>query len=310
MSTQSVLFDVPGPRARRRNAVIGVLGTLVVLALLGSIVWGLRQQLTPDMWAPFAELPTWTDYILPGLVATLEIAALSVLLAVVVGFALGIARLSHQAWIRWPVTCFVEFFRSVPVLVMMVFGYALFAGLGVQGTMLGRLSVLLGLSVYNSCVMAELIRAGVHSLPRGQREAGLAIGLTRQQTLTQIQLPQAVMAMLPSLLSQLVVILKDSALGQAVTYPELLSQLQNLSSLHSNVIAAFLVGALLFILVNSCLTWLAGLLERSLRTRRAGRMEPVRGDLVPDPDPDDELYTRSHAFESEDEHDRRTRPLR
>lgn len=309
MSAQSVLFDLPGPKARRRYRIIGIVGGLVILGLLALIIYGLRAQLGWDMWKPFTEAITWTAYIIPGILATLKAALISVVLATIIGFLLGIARLSHIGWLRWISTLFIEFFRSVPVLVMMIFGYALFSGIGVQGTNLSLFSVVLGLTLYNSCVMAELIRAGVHSLPRGQREAGLAIGLTRQQTLTSILLPQAVAAMLPSLLSQLVVILKDTALGSLVTYPELLNQLGNLASLDSNLIAAYIVGAVLYIVMNYGLTRTAGYLESRLRRRRAGAVEPVQVELIPDPDINDDMYTDTHRFESADERDHRVRPL-
>ena len=123
--------------------------------------------------------------------------------------------------------------------------------------------------------MAELLRSGVHSLPSGQSEAGLSVGLAPGQVLRSIQIPQAVTAMLPALVSQLVVILKDTALGTVITYPELLQQGQNLSSLHSNIFAALVVVAIVFIIVNWTLTSLAGLLER--RLNRRGR---TAGDAV------------------------------
>lgn len=307
MSAQAILFDIPGPKARRRHALYGLVGGLVIVGLIGLILWGLRAQLTADMWKPFAEGKTWTDYIIPGIIATLEAAAISVVAATILGFVLGVARLSHIGWLRTVASVFVEFFRSVPVLVMMIFGYAFFGGAGVTGSNLSLFSVILGLTLYNSCVMAELIRAGVHSLPKGQREAGLAIGLTRHQTLTNILLPQAVAAMLPSLLSQLVVILKDTALGQFVTYQELLSQLGNLAALDSNIITAYIVGALIFIVMNYGLTKLAGRVESTLRLRRSAPIEKVQPELVPDPDIADDMYTETHRFESADEKDRRTR---
>lgn len=308
MSAQSILFDLPGPKARRRHTLYGLLGIVVLLGLLALVVYGLRAQLTWPNWQPFATASAWSDYILPGIWGTVKAAALSVVLSTVIGFLLGVARLSHVKAVSWIATVFVEFFRSVPVLIMMVAAYAVFGNSGIlTGDTLTLVSVVLGLTLYNSCVMAELIRAGVHSLPKGQREAGLAIGLTRQQTLTSILLPQAVAAMLPSLLSQLVVILKDTALGQIVTYPELLNQAGNLAAVHGDLVVAYLIAAVIFILLNYSLTKLAGYTERKLRTRRANPVEAVQPELVPDPDISDDMYTETHRYESADEHDRRTR---
>lgn len=311
MSAQAVLFDVPGPRARRRQTLAGLAGILVVLATLGLVVWQLREQLTWDKFQPFLDPVTWTAYVIPGLVGTLVAAGISVLLATVLGFLLGLGRLSHLAVVRWVTSAVVEFFRSVPVLVMMVFAWAIYMFNGLfEGDTLPLMGVITGLTVYNACVIAELLRAGVHGLPKGQREAGLALGLTRGQTLTQILVPQAVTAMLPSLLSQLVVILKDTALGYMISYPELLNRLGTLSSNKGNLIAAYVIGALIFIVINYLLTTLAGTLQRRVRRRSAARPEPVFGNLAAPPANDTELYTDTHHFETDDERDARLRTPR
>lgn len=312
MSTpQAVLFDIPGPRARRRQNIAGAIGVLLVLAVVGAIAWALRAQLTWTKFQPFVEGVTWSAYIIPGLLATLQAAVISVLLATVFGFLLGFGRLSHIGVVRWACSIWVEFFRSVPVLVMMATANAVFLFNGVfSGDTLPLMGVITGLTLYNSSVIAELLRAGVHGLPKGQREAGLALGLTRGQTMTQILLPQAVTAMLPSLVSQLVVILKDTALGFWISYPELLNRLGILAANKGNLIAAYLVGALLFILLNWLLTRCAAVLEKRTRRRSAARPERVYGNLAAPPDPDGELYTDTHHFESADEHERRTKPLR
>ena len=196
---------------------------------------------------------------------------ISVALAIVFGLLLGIGRLARHRWVRWACGAFVEFFRSVPVLTMMLFAY--YAGiyaLHIGGSFLPLFGVVVGLTVYNSCVLAELVRSGVYSLPRGQRESGLAIGLTPLQTLTTILLPQAITAMLPSMLSQLVVILKDSALGSMIAYSELLRAGTNLSTAFANLIPTMIVLAVMYIGINSGLTRLAGTVERRLRSDTRG----------------------------------------
>lgn len=310
MSAQAVLFDIPGPKARRRQTIAAAIGVLLLVGMLGLVGYQLRAQLTWEMFRPFSEGETWTAYVIPGIVGTLKAAAISVAAAVVLGFLLGMGRLSHVGALRWMVSAFVEFFRSVPVLVMMLAGYYIFMYNGLfEGDALALMGVVTGLTIYNSCVIAELLRAGVHSLPGGQREAALAIGLSRRQTLTTVLLPQAVTAMLPSLVSQLVVILKDTALGYMISYPELLNRIGTLSSVQGNIIAAFLVAAVIFIIINWLLTQLAGLLEKRMRRRSAGRPEVVFGNLAAPPGADIELYTDTHQFESDDEFDRRTKPL-
>ena len=231
----TVLFDAPGPRAKRLYLIIGVISLVVLLLLVWVVYRGLSQpdndQFTAEKWLPFLDPESWTAYFIPGIIATLRAAAIAVVLSAVLGILLGMGRLSGLAGLRVVCGVFVEFFRSVPVLMMMLFWLLRRAvRLGITGEALSLFGVVAGLTFYNSSVIAELIRSGVGSLPRGQREAGLAIGLTPTQTLTAILLPQAITAMLPSIVSQLVVIVKDSALGYIINYSELLRAGQNFST--------------------------------------------------------------------------------
>lgn len=276
----SVLFDAPGPRAIARHRILGVLGLLLMLALLAGLVYGLRAQLTPDKWSPFLRADTWLSYVVPGIINTLQAAAISVVTASVLGLVLALGRMSFVRPVSVLSTVVIEFFRAVPVLMMMLFVYfvtifvpavaALFPGPLVQLKPL--VAVVAGLTFYNSAVIAELLRSGVASLPRGQTEAGLGIGLDIGQTRRIILLPQAITAMLPALVSQLVVIVKDSALGYIISYPELLRSSQTLASRWSNSIAAFIVAAALFIIINWLLTRFAGWVEGRARNRKAGDM--------------------------------------
>lgn len=270
MSAQAVLFDAPGPRARARHRVLTVVGVLGALALIGWFLWQLNetQQLEGPLWTPFLRPATWTQYLLPGLVNTLQAALVSVLLAVVFGLVFGMGRLSQIRVLRWVCGVIVEFFRSVPVLLMMIFLFwVLVRSLGLVGTAASFWAVVIALTLYNGSVIAELVRSGVHQLPKGQGEAGLAVGLTPGQTLRSIQLPQALTAMLPALMSQLVVVLKDSALGTAITYPELIASGRQLGSRYGNVVAAYLVIGLIFVLINWLLTLLAARLEQFINRR-------------------------------------------
>ncbi len=273
MSTQSLLFDAPGPKARGRHRIIAVVGGLVILALLLLIIRGLadpqNNQFTAQKWAPFLDPVTWTAYLLPGLLNTLEAAGLAVVFSIVAGFALGVGRLSENGIVRGICGVLVEFLRSVPVLIMMLFVYffCIFV-LGILGDVSTFAGVVGGLTLYNSAVIAELVRSGVTSLPRGQGEAGLALGLRPGQTMATVLLPQAVTAMLPSLVSQLVVILKDTALGYIISYTELLRAGQTMATYYGNLIPTLIVLAAMFILINLALSGLARYLEGRLRRGR------------------------------------------
>jgi glutamate transport system permease protein len=282
----SVLFDAPGPRARFRHNVIAVVGGLAIAALLFLLIRALaaKDQFTAAKWSPFLEAEVWTSDLLPGLQATLVAAFFSIILAVVCGILLGMGRLSQLRGVRWACGAFVEFFRAVPVLMMMLFAYYVFLfGFQISGEFLSLYGVIAGLTFYNSSVIAELIRSGVGSLPSGQREAGLTIGLTPFQTLRMVLLPQAITLMLPSIVSQLVVVLKDSALGFLILYPELIRSGQTLASSLGNLIPTFIVIAVMFIVINYLLTLLARYLERRLQAaRRVPKVPKTEAMLDPD----------------------------
>lgn len=270
MSAHTVLFDAPGPKARRRHLILTILGVLLALGVAGLVLWKFKEQgqLEPSMWRSLFQPVVWTAYIIPGMISTLKAAAVSIVLAIAFGLLFGMGRLSSSRIVRWACGVVVEFFRAVPVLLMMYFAFYLFARNDVFGTDNNSFAaVVVGLTLYNGSVIAELVRSGVFSLPKGQGEAGLSIGLTPSQTLRSIQLPQALTAMLPALVGQLVVILKDSALGTAITYPELLAQAKNVGTAYGNTIPAYILAAILFIALNYALTVLAGRIEQRLNRR-------------------------------------------
>jgi glutamate transport system permease protein len=270
MSEQTVLFDAPGPRALRRYRVIAGAGGALSLAVFAWVLvkLGEKGNLSGAKWSPFLQTETWTEYIVPGLIGTLKAAAISIVLAGALGLVLGTGRLSQLAPIRWVSSVIVEFFRAVPVLLMMLFTFALYSTNNMfPPSQLSLAAVVTALTLYNGAVIAELVRAGVGGLPSGQREAGLSIGLTDSQTLRSILLPQALTAMLPALVGQLVVVLKDSALGYVITYEELLNKANQVGTSDQNIVPAFLVVAVLFIVINYGLTRLAVLLERRLSRR-------------------------------------------
>ena len=287
MSEQTVLFDAPGPRALRRYRVVAGVGGALSLAVFAWVLvkLGEKGNLSGAKWSPFLQADTWSQYIVPGLIGTLKAAAISIVLAGALGLVLGTGRLSQLAPIRWVSSVVVEFFRAVPVLLMMLFSFALYSTNNVfPPSELSLAAVVTALTLYNGAVIAELVRAGVGGLRRGQREAGLSIGLTDSQTLRSILLPQALTAMLPALVGQLVVVLKDSALGYVITYEELLNKANQVGTADQNIVPAFLVVAVLFIVINYGLTRLAVLLERRLnrRGRTSGRAPAEPGALPVD----------------------------
>jgi glutamate transport system permease protein len=276
----AVLYDIPGPRAKVVNLVVSILFAVLLAAGIWWIISVLieKDQLTADKWSPFLEAQNWTTYLLPGLWATLEAAAVSVIIALPIGALLGIGRLSDHAWIRWPVGVVVEFFRAIPVIILMLFAFEVW--FAIVGTSSPFAAVVIGLVLYNGSVLAEVVRAGILAVPKGQTEAALAIGLRKSQIMGIVLLPQALTSMLPAVVSQLVVIVKDTALGGIlVGYVELRRAANTSASNYGNLLPTYFVVAVIYILINLALGYLSTYLERKLRMRRGGgrvvRIDPA-----------------------------------
>ncbi|PZU45946.1 MAG: amino acid ABC transporter permease [Microbacterium sp.] len=279
----SVLYDVPGPKAVARNRAIGVATILVVLAIVGWVIWRFADtgQFTADKWEIFTYSAIWVR-LLNGMLATLSAFAVAAVGALALGFILSIGRLSDHAWIRVPVGWVTEVLRAIPVLVFMML---LYYGLPVIGVRMEPYwAVVIALVAYNGSVLAEVIRAGVESLPRGQSEAGYAIGLRKAGVLRLILLPQAVRAMMPVIVAQLVVTLKDTALGSIITYQELLYVIKLLGSnavYHSPLIPTAMVGGTIYVALCLALSYVAYRLEQ--RTKRRQRQNAIIGGGVHHP---------------------------
>jgi glutamate transport system permease protein len=259
--TASVLFDAPGPRTRARHRIYTVVAILLLVALAIAVVWRMneRGQLAYDLWEPFVT-PEYVEALWRGLLDTLQMAALSIVFAVVFGVAFGIGKLSDHAWVRWPCWLVVEFFRAVPVLLMMFFVFYSY-GVG-EGGIGAYWSVVIALTVYNGAVLAETFRAGINAVPSGQAEAAYAIGMRKGQVMNIVLLPQAVKIMLPSIISQCVVALKDTSLGFAIGAPGLTYVGKQIyGEFHNQVQAAIVVSAI-YIVVNLILTGIATWVQR------------------------------------------------
>lgn len=262
--SRSVLYDVPGPKTLRRERIASiVVGVLLLLGALYLLRGMIDRGLFDDRWLIFVDPPkgqeaidVWTA-LLRGLRATLTAAVVAAPTALIIAFALTTLRASGSRWVGRPVVVLIEFLRGMPVLLMMFFGLL---ALGLSAFW----AVVFGLVVYNAAVFAEILRAGLAALPKGQVEAGTAIGLSRWQTLRIIEFPQVVRLMLPSLISQLVVLLKDSSLGFIVGYPELLRTMQLDYSFFGDRyrFPLFVVTIGIYLIVNLTLSRLAAVVQR------------------------------------------------
>ena len=270
----TVLYDAPGPKGKRRNLIYTIITVVLSAAVLYWVLstLGERGQLDSALWAPFLNSQTWTTYLLPGLRGTILSAAASIVLAIVFGIIFGLGRLSENVFVRGLCGVVVEFFRAIPVLLLMIFAYQLFAIYDlVPSKQLAFSAVVFALTLYNGSVVAEILRSGIKSLPKGQTEAARALGLSHGQTMRTILLPQAVAAMLPALIAQMVIALKDSALGYQIGYVEVVRSGIQSASYNRNYLASLIVVAIIMIIINWGLGLLAERIEAQLRAGRARR---------------------------------------
>ena len=260
--SSSVLFDVPGPRTRRRHRLYTVLATLALVALVALVLLRMKNtgQLAYEKWEPFLTPEYISALLVDGLLKTLQMAFSSVILAVLFGVVFGIGKLSDHEWIRWPAWAVVEFFRAVPVLLMMIYIFFTY-GAG-QGGIGSYWSVVIALMLYNGAVLAEVFRAGIQAVPKGQAEAAYAIGMRKGQVMREILMPQGVKIMLPSIISQCIVALKDTSLGYVILAPGLTRVGKAIFLEFQNQVQTAIVLASIYIVVNLALTWLATWAQR------------------------------------------------
>ena len=264
--SDAVLYDVQGPRARRRVLLGSVVAAVVLVGLIALVLSRLSAngQLDKELYLPFVEQPALYDRLAEGLRNTLTAAGYALVLASLLGVLLAFGRLSKTPLVRLPAIAVIELFRALPLL-LLILGIFLAYPILVGRPLDPLYALVAGLTLYNGAVIAEIVRAGVLALPRGQSEAALSVGLTRGQNLRLVLLPQAVRIMLPALISQLVVLLKDTSLGFVISYTELLRSGQRIVQNTDNPLQIFTVVAAVYIVINVTLSQLATALERRQR---------------------------------------------
>jgi glutamate transport system permease protein len=281
------LGDVMGPRARRRTLVASIVTGAILLGLLALAVRRFADtgQLDADKWDVFTD---WNvvEFMLIGLRSTLYLFLVSAALSLVVGILAALGRLSRLGPVRWLATTYVELLRATPLLLLILFASLVLPEYGLDLPLFWY--AVIGLTLYNGAVMAEIFRAGILSLEKGQSEAAFAIGLSYWQVMRLVVVPQAVRRMVPALINANVTLLKDTSLAYVVAYEELLRRGRIVGEFANNPLQALIVVAAMFIIVNATLSWVARRLERRQRRRYGSAAAGIEGgpeELVTVPDP-------------------------
>lgn len=248
-SMRDALYEPPGPKTRKKMLVGTVVTLASVLALAAWIVYRfwVTGQLSARYWQLFSWRTTWI-YLGRGLLGTFEVALTSAVIAIVLGLALMLGRTGRFAWLRVVCAAITNFFRGVPSLLFIYFFFFTMPSVGIS--MPPFWMMVLPISFAASGVLAEVFRAGMNAVPKGQTEAGLSIGLSPWKVKTKIVMPQAIRFVIPSLISQLVVVVKDTALAYVVSYPDLMQNAQVLRTNYDAMVSTFLVVGLIYIVIN------------------------------------------------------------
>ncbi|MCW2858309.1 MAG: Amino acid transporter rane protein [Actinoallomurus sp.] len=285
MTVNRVLFDAPGPKALQRTRYATVVAGIAIAAVIALALkqFGENGQLAGDRWQPFAQIG-YIKFLWTGLEGTLKATAMCAVLAFPIGAILALLRLARNRVTRSLATAYIELFRAVPLLLLI---YVFLLALPPQGINLPIFwKLVVPITMVSSAILAEVFRAGILALDRGQGEAASAIGLTYWQSMRIVVLPQAIRLVVPTLVAQLVSLLKDSTLGYVVSYPELMKQGNNLTVYTHLLVQTYVVIAVVYVLINFGLSQLASALERRMRRARrsvrgADVLEEVTGEERP-----------------------------
>lgn len=246
---EDVLFADLDHRAQAVGRALGVAAAAALLVLLAAIAYRFHAagQFDERLWAFFGWRTTWA-FLGKGLLGTLASAAMGAVLALVLGLVLLVGRLSRRRVVRWPAVAAIEFLRGVPTLLLIYVCFLVLPSLGIRLSAYWMLTLPVGLST--AAVVAEVYRAGVLAVPRGQTDAARALGLRDAQVFAHVVFPQALRYIVPALVAQLVIVVKDTTFGYVVTYGELMQNARVLISNYRSLVPVYLVVAVLYCAVN------------------------------------------------------------
>lgn len=270
MSMRDALYEEPGPRTRRMIRIFTALALVLVAALVGLVIWQfyVTGQLAPKYWSFFLEGSTWA-FLGRGFLGTLGVSITAGVLALLLGMVFMLGRVSTHKPLAFVSRVVIDFFRGIPSLLLIYFFFLVLPQYGVK--MSSFWMICLPVTLTASGVIAEVLRAGVNAIPKGQWEAAYSIGMRRGKIMLKIILPQAMRIVVPSLISQLVVVVKDTTLGYVVSYPDMLQNARVLITNYDALVSVYFVIAIIYILINYAINELSVRLARQSGTKVMSR---------------------------------------
>ena len=249
VTIRDALYEAPGPKTKKRIVIFTAVSLVALAALIFLIIrqFYITGQLNEKYWSLFTRFTTW-KFLAEGLVGTLQVALVSSVVAFVIAFLLMVGRINRNKTVSWISTALIELSRGIPTLLFIYFFFLVAPQLGLKLPTFWKISLPVALSAAG--VVAEVLRSGVNAVPKGQTEAAVALGMRSVTVFTKIVFPQAFRYVIPSLISELVIVLKDTTFAYVVSYADLMQNARVLISNYDALLSVYLVVALIYILIN------------------------------------------------------------
>ena len=249
VTIRDALYEAPGPKTKKRIVIFTAVSLVALAALIFFIIrqFYITGQLNEKYWSLFTRFTTW-KFLAEGLVGTLQVALVSSVVAFVIAFLLMVGRINRNKIVSWISTALIELSRGIPTLLFIYFFFLVAPQLGLKLPTFWKISLPVALSAAG--VVAEVLRSGVNAVPKGQTEAAVALGMRSVTVFTKIVFPQAFRYVIPSLISELVIVLKDTTFAYVVSYADLMQNARVLISNYDALLSVYLVVALIYILIN------------------------------------------------------------
>ena len=263
LSIRDALYEAPGPRTKRRM-VIGTAVSLVLVAIGIALIirqFHITGQLAPRYWTFLAQPTTWR-YLLQGFRGTVSVALTAGAMSLVLGLVLMLGRTSGIRPLSALCRIVTDFFRGVPSLLLIYFFFLVVPQYGIKLSAFWMITLPVMLAA--SGVLAEVMRAGVNAVPKGQVEAALSLGMRRGRIMFKIVLPQAIRFVIPSLISQLVVVVKDTTVAYVVSYPDLMQNARVLITNYDALVSMYFTIAIVYILLNYAINKLSAVVAERM----------------------------------------------
>ena len=268
ITARDMLYEEPGPKAKLRIRVVTGISLAAIAALAVVVIrqFYITGQLDPKYWSFFARATTWT-FLGKGLLGTLEAAIMAGILAFTAGFLLMLGRISRFRILRGICTALIEFTRGVPTLLFIYFFFLVVPQFGIQMSAFWKISIPVAISACG--VVAEVLRSGVNAVPKGQTEAALSLGMRDGSVFLKVVFPQAIRYVIPALIAELVIVVKDTTFAYVVNFPDLMQNAKVLISNYDALLSVYLVTAVIYILLNFFLNRLSvAIAARQKRTMK------------------------------------------